>query len=156
MAKQYFACIGQPRRYKVLSREIAYHGTTMGALAITGLPDLKAPFEPLPPGGVRVPNTNFYRAPGFVADDVTAFGRWAADEIERAILREGPESVAAVYLEAGAELRWLLPAAARLLRAGPRDLRSLRGAARLRRGHLRVRAGSATTSARSATATSRT
>ena len=99
MAKQYFACIGQPHRYKVLSREIAYHGTTMGALAITGLPDLKAPFEPLPPGGVRVPNTNFYRAPGFVADDVTAFGRWAADEIERAILREGPESVAAVYVE---------------------------------------------------------
>ncbi len=99
MAKQYFKAIGQPGRYKVLSREIAYHGTTMGALAITGLPDLKAPFEPLPPGGVRVPNTNFYRAPGFVADDVTAFGRWAADEIERAILREGPESVAAVYVE---------------------------------------------------------
>jgi hypothetical protein len=99
LAKQYFATIGQPGRYKVLSREIAYHGTTMGALAITGLPSLKAPFEPLPPGGVRVPNTNFYRAPGFVADDLTAFGRWAADEIERAILREGPESVAAVYLE---------------------------------------------------------
>jgi adenosylmethionine-8-amino-7-oxononanoate aminotransferase len=48
---------------------------------------------------VRVPNTNFYRAPGFVAEDRAAFGRWAADEIERAILREGPESVAAVYLE---------------------------------------------------------
>jgi adenosylmethionine-8-amino-7-oxononanoate aminotransferase len=46
-----------------------------------------------------VPNTNFYRAPGFVADDIHAFGRWAADEIERAILREGPDSVAAVYLE---------------------------------------------------------
>jgi adenosylmethionine-8-amino-7-oxononanoate aminotransferase len=99
MAKQYFKTIGQPGRYKVLSREIAYHGTSMGALAITGLPDIKTPFEPLPPGGVRVPNTNFYRAPGFVADDVTAFGRWAADEIERAILREGPESVAAVFLE---------------------------------------------------------
>jgi adenosylmethionine-8-amino-7-oxononanoate aminotransferase len=99
MAKQYFAITGQPRRYKVLSREIAYHGTSMGALAITGLPDIKAPFEPLPPGGVRVPNTNFYRAPEFVAHDLTAFGRWAADEIERAILREGPESVAAVYLE---------------------------------------------------------
>ena len=99
MAKQYFKTIGQPSRYKVLSREIAYHGTSMGALAITGLPDIKTPFEPLPPGGVRVPNTNFYRAPGFVADDMTAFGRWAADEIERAILREGPESVAAVYLE---------------------------------------------------------
>jgi adenosylmethionine-8-amino-7-oxononanoate aminotransferase len=99
MAKQYFKLTGQPSRYKVLSRSIAYHGTTHGALAITGLPDIKYPFEPLPPGGVRVPNTNFYRAPAFVADDEVAFGQWAADEIERAILREGPESVAAVYLE---------------------------------------------------------
>jgi len=99
MAKQYFKTIGEPGRFKVLSREIAYHGTSLGALAITGLPPLKTPFEPLPAGGVRVPNTNFYRAPGFVADDATAFGRWAADEIERAILREGPDSVAAVYLE---------------------------------------------------------
>jgi hypothetical protein len=99
MAKQYFKLTGQPTRYKVLSRSIAYHGTTHGALAITGLPDIKMAFEPLPAGGVRVPNTNFYRAPSFVADDVTAFGQWAADEIERAILREGPESVAAIYLE---------------------------------------------------------
>src|SRR5215510_5573836 len=99
LAKQYFRAIGQPSRFKVLSRAIAYHGTSMGALAVTGLPDIKTPFEPLPPGGVRVPNTNFYRAPGFVADDLTAFGRWAADEIERAILREGPDSVAAVFLE---------------------------------------------------------
>jgi len=99
LAKQYFKAIGEPSRYKVLSREIAYHGTSMGALAITGLPDIKAPFEPLPPGGVRVPNTNFYRAPEFVADDLTEFGKWAADEIERAILREGPESVAAVFVE---------------------------------------------------------
>jgi adenosylmethionine-8-amino-7-oxononanoate aminotransferase len=99
LAKQYFKAIGQPARYKVLSRYIAYHGTSMGALAITGLPGIKEPFEPLPPGGVRVPNTNFYRAPEFVADDLTAFGVWAADEIERAILREGPESVAAVFLE---------------------------------------------------------
>jgi hypothetical protein len=99
LAKQYFKLTGQPERYKVLSRDIAYHGTSMGALAITGLADIKYPFEPLPPGGVRVPNTNFYRAPDFVADNITDFGRWAADEIERAILREGPESVAAVYLE---------------------------------------------------------
>jgi adenosylmethionine-8-amino-7-oxononanoate aminotransferase len=98
LAKQYFKLTGQPTRYKVLSRDIAYHGTSMGALAITGLADIKYPFEPLPAGGVRVPNTNFYRAPLF-ADDKAAFGQWAADEIERAILREGPESVAAVYLE---------------------------------------------------------
>jgi adenosylmethionine-8-amino-7-oxononanoate aminotransferase len=99
LAKQYFKAIGQPGRYKVISREIAYHGTSMGALAVTGLASIKAPFEPLPPGGVRVPNTNFYRAPEFVAADLDAFGRWAADEIDRAIEREGPESVAAVFLE---------------------------------------------------------
>jgi len=99
LAKQYFKSVGQPARYKVISRDIAYHGTSMGALAITGLADIKMPFEPLPPGGVRVPNTNFYRAPEFVAHDLAAFGRWAADEIERAIAREGPESVAAVFIE---------------------------------------------------------
>jgi adenosylmethionine-8-amino-7-oxononanoate aminotransferase len=99
LAKQYFKTIGQPSRYKVLSRDIAYHGTSMGALAVTGLPGIKEPFEPMVPGGVRVPNTNFYRAPGFVASDLKAFGRWAADEIGRAIEREGPDSVAAVFLE---------------------------------------------------------
>jgi adenosylmethionine-8-amino-7-oxononanoate aminotransferase len=99
LAKQYYKAIGQPGRCKVLSRAIAYHGTSMGALAITGLPGIKSPFEPLPAGGVRVPNTNFYRAPDFVADDEAAFGLWAADEIERAILREGEDSVAAVFVE---------------------------------------------------------
>jgi adenosylmethionine-8-amino-7-oxononanoate aminotransferase len=99
LAKAYFKQKGEPSRYKVLSRELAYHGTSMGALAVTGLSAIKPDFEPLPPGGVRVPNTNFYRAPGFVAHDLGQFGIWAADEIERAILREGAESVAAVYLE---------------------------------------------------------
>jgi adenosylmethionine-8-amino-7-oxononanoate aminotransferase len=98
LARQYFRATGQPGRYKVLSRDIAYHGTTMGALSITGLPSIKEPFEPLVPGSVRVTNTNFYRAPEH-GDDLAAFGRWAADDIERHILMEGPESVAAVFLE---------------------------------------------------------
>jgi len=98
LARQYFRAIGQPGRFKVISRDIAYHGATMGALSITGLPAIKNVFEPLVPGSIRVPNTNFYRAPEH-GDDIVAFGRWAADEIERAILREGAESVAAVYLE---------------------------------------------------------
>jgi len=98
LARQYFRVVGQPSRYKVISRDIAYHGTTMGALSITGIPALKTPFEPLVPGAVKVANTNFYRAPYF-ADDAAAFGRWAADEIARAIEMEGPETVAAVYLE---------------------------------------------------------
>jgi adenosylmethionine-8-amino-7-oxononanoate aminotransferase len=98
LARQYFRAIGQPNRYKVLSREIAYHGSTLGALSITGLPSIKEPFEPLVPGSVRVANTNFYRAPEH-GDDLIAFGVWAADDIERHILMEGPESVAAVFLE---------------------------------------------------------
>src|ERR1700729_3457273 len=63
LARQYFSLIGQPERTKVISRYIAYHGTTMGALSINGVTAIKNIFEPLPPGGVRVPNTNFYRAP---------------------------------------------------------------------------------------------
>ncbi|MGA8726321.1 MAG: aspartate aminotransferase family protein [Acidimicrobiales bacterium] len=98
LARQYFRLTGQPDRVKVISRNIAYHGTTMGALSITGLANIKTPFEPLVPGAIKVPNTNFYRAKYF-ADDLEAFGRWAADTIEQAILIEGPETVAAVFLE---------------------------------------------------------
>jgi adenosylmethionine-8-amino-7-oxononanoate aminotransferase len=100
LAKAYFKRIGEPTRYKVLSREYAYHGTSMGALAVTGLSAIKHDFEPLPAGGIRVPNTNIYRAPDFASGwSEEQFGVWAADEIERAILREDPESVAAVFLE---------------------------------------------------------
>jgi adenosylmethionine-8-amino-7-oxononanoate aminotransferase len=99
VAKQYFRLTGRPGKYKVISRAIAYHGTTQGALSITGVPPFKAPFEPLVPGSVRVPNTNFYRAPEFVADDEKAFGRWAADQVEQAILMEGADAVAAVFVE---------------------------------------------------------
>ena len=99
VAKQYFRLTGRPGKYKVISRAIAYHGTTQGALSITGVPPFKAPFEPLVPGSVRVPNTNFYRAPEFVADDEKAFGRWAADQVEQAILMEGADTVAAVFVE---------------------------------------------------------
>ncbi len=98
LARQYFRVTGQPDRVKAISRNIAYHGTTMGALSITGLPSIKTPFEPLVPGAVKVPNTNFYRARYF-ADDLDTFGQWAADAIEQAILIEGPETVAAVFLE---------------------------------------------------------
>jgi len=99
LAKQYFKIIGQPMRHKVISRSIAYHGTTQGALSITGIPFAKMPFEPLVPGGVKVPNTNFYRAPQHVAHDEKEFGLWAANRIEEAIMFEGPETVAAVFLE---------------------------------------------------------
>ena len=98
LAKQYFKLTGKPGKHKVISRAIAYHGTTQGALSITGLPELKAPFEPLVPSTFRVPNTNIYRAP-IHGDDPVVFGRWAADQIDVAIENEGADTVAAVFLE---------------------------------------------------------
>jgi adenosylmethionine-8-amino-7-oxononanoate aminotransferase len=93
LAKAYHAARGQPRRHKLIARQLAYHGTSMGALSATGLPPLREPFEPLTPGGLHVPNTNSYRW----QEDRDAL--WAADAIEEAILFEGPGTVAAVILE---------------------------------------------------------
>lgn len=98
LAKQYYKLVGKPTKHKVISRAVAYHGTPQGALSITGIPAAKEPFEPLVPSTVRVPNTNFYRAAEH-ADDIVAFGRWAADRIAEAIEFEGPDTVAAVFLE---------------------------------------------------------
>lgn len=102
LAKNYFKLVGKPMKHKVISRAIAYHGTTQGALSITGLPLLKQQFEPLVPSTFRVPNTNWYRAdqhPGFGGGTIDEFGRWAADQIAVAIEDEGPDTVAAVFLE---------------------------------------------------------
>ncbi|AZZ51183.1 aspartate aminotransferase family protein [Rathayibacter festucae DSM 15932] len=98
LAKHFWKLQGKPGKHKVISRSVAYHGTPQGALAITGIPAMKAMFEPIVPGGFRVPNTNFYRAPQH-GDDLEAFGVWAADRIEEMIEFEGPETVAAVFLE---------------------------------------------------------
>jgi adenosylmethionine-8-amino-7-oxononanoate aminotransferase len=116
LAKQYFKLTGKPTKHKVISRAIAYHGTPQGALSITGLPGMKAPFEPLVPSTFRVPNTNYYRhgsqtrhqmdtviphddAETGAPDDYYAFGQWAANRIAEAIEFEGPDTVAAVFLE---------------------------------------------------------
>ena len=96
LARQYFKAVGQPDRTKVISRDLAYHGTTMGALSITGLPAIKEPFEPLVPGAVKVRHTSSFRS-GHDFDE-----EWAeicARDIEDRILMEGPDTVAAVYLE---------------------------------------------------------
>src|SRR3954466_15784353 len=85
LACSYHRARGEPSRVKVIARELAYHGTTFGALSATGLPSVRMPFEPLMPGGCHVPHTDLYRAPE---------GRdplWAADAIEERIRFEGPE-----------------------------------------------------------------
>ena len=101
LAKQYWKLMGKPMKHKVISRYVAYHGTPQGALAITGIPAMKSMFEPLVPGGFRVPNTNYYRAEemGFPGGTEEEFGQWAANRIEEMIEFEGPETVAAVFLE---------------------------------------------------------
>jgi adenosylmethionine-8-amino-7-oxononanoate aminotransferase len=93
LARAFHRINGEQARTKIVARELAYHGTTMGALSVTGLPSLKESFEPLVPGACHVANTNALRWPA---------GRdplWAADAIEERIVAEGPGTVAAVILE---------------------------------------------------------
>jgi len=93
LARAYHQRTGNPRKHKFITREVAYHGTTLGALAATGIPALRTDFEPLVPGGFQVPNTNSYHWP---ADRDPL---WAADQIEEKILYEHPDTVAAVLME---------------------------------------------------------
>jgi adenosylmethionine-8-amino-7-oxononanoate aminotransferase len=93
LARQYHRLNGDAQRTKIISREIAYHGTTFGALSITGITPLRTPFEPLVPGAYHAPNTNSYRWPE-ERDPL-----WAAEEIEHVIEFQDPETVAAVILE---------------------------------------------------------
>jgi adenosylmethionine-8-amino-7-oxononanoate aminotransferase len=93
LVRQYHKLTGNPLKTKTISRQTAYHGTTMGALSITGISAARRPFEPLVPGGCHVPPTNLYRLPrGHRPEDL-------AEAIRDRILFEGPETVAAVFLE---------------------------------------------------------
>lgn len=97
LARQYFHAVGQPQRTKVISRNLAYHGTTMGALSITGLDEFKHMFEPLVPGAIKVANTQDF-AP-LHRDDPEAWSAAAAGAIEDAIVANGADTIAAVFLE---------------------------------------------------------
>jgi adenosylmethionine-8-amino-7-oxononanoate aminotransferase len=93
LARNYHRMRGNGQKHKTIAREIAYHGTSLGALSATGITELRSQFEPLAPGGCHVPNTNVYRWP----EDRHPL--WAATAIEERIQFEGPETVAAVILE---------------------------------------------------------
>ncbi len=96
LARAFHAARGE-RRWKAVSRRLAYHGTTMGALSINGVPALRAPFEPLVPDVVHVRNTNRYHRPsGETEEQFTAF---LLDDLESAIVQAGPETVALVIME---------------------------------------------------------
>ncbi len=96
LARQYHQARGE-RRWKAVSRRLAYHGTTMGALSINGIAALRAPFEPLVPDVIHVRNTNRYHRPaGETEEEFTAF---LLEDLDSAIVQEGPETVAMVIME---------------------------------------------------------
>ena len=156
LAKQYFKLTGKPTKHKVISRAVAYHGTPQGALSITGIPAAKETFEPLVPGapqGAQHQHVPRPRAPARRREGLRPLGRRPHRRGHRV---RGPRLGRGRLPRAGAELRRLLPAAGRLLRAGPRDLRRVRRAARLRRGRSAPSAGSARCSRARTSATSPT
>ena len=97
LARQYWRTQGKPDKTKVISRDLAYHGTTMGALSITGLPSIKEPFEPLVPGTLKAVNTYRYRCE--LCSEADSCNLGCANDIEEIILREGADTIAAIFLE---------------------------------------------------------
>jgi adenosylmethionine-8-amino-7-oxononanoate aminotransferase len=96
-ARYYWGALGRPEKFKIAALELSYHGSTIGASSATGVPEFSEVFGPRQPGFLHVPAPYPYR---FKTDrtDVTP-GVAAADLLEEAILREGPETVAAFIVE---------------------------------------------------------
>src|SRR5579859_388309 len=98
LARQYYYVRnGRHGKYKAIARRTAYHGTTMGALSINGIPELREPFEPLVPEVRHVSNTNRYHRPA--GETEAEFTRFLLDELEQTILDLGPETVCLVHME---------------------------------------------------------
>jgi adenosylmethionine-8-amino-7-oxononanoate aminotransferase len=95
-SREYFRLRGE-HRYKAIARDIAYHGTTMGALSINGLAGLRSSFEPLVPSVAHVTNTSRYRRPP--EETEAEFTKFLVDELAATIEREGPDTVAMVIME---------------------------------------------------------
>jgi len=84
-------------KYKAIARDIAYHGTTFGALSLNGVEPLRTPFKPLVPEVRHVSNTNrYHRPPEETEEEFTAF---LLDELERTIQEMGPETVCLIHME---------------------------------------------------------
>ena len=96
LARQYHLHRGE-RRYKAIARNVAYHGTTMGALSINGIPALRAPFEPLVPGVFHVRNTNRYHRP--LDETEEQFTQFLLEDLEETMCAEGPDTIAMVIME---------------------------------------------------------
>ncbi len=96
VARSYWKIRGYPKKTKVISRQWGYHGVTLAAMSATGIPSYWPLFEPRVPGFLQIPSPYPYR---YKAPPGTSPGVAAADELEAAILREGPETVAMFLAE---------------------------------------------------------
>ena len=96
LARSYWKIRGYPTKTKVISREWGYHGLTLAAMSATGISSYWPLFEPRVPGFLQIPSPYPYRyeAPAGVSPGVAA-----ADELEQAILKEGPETIAMFLAE---------------------------------------------------------
>jgi adenosylmethionine-8-amino-7-oxononanoate aminotransferase len=97
LSRQYWKLMGRPGKTKVISRYLAYHGTSIGALSLTGVPGIKTPFEPLMPGAVKVQTP--YRFRCHDCQQLESCTLRCADDLALRIEMEGPDSVAAVFME---------------------------------------------------------
>jgi adenosylmethionine-8-amino-7-oxononanoate aminotransferase len=96
-ARYYWITQGKTEKTKIISRDHAYHGVTMGAMSATGIPAFWPMFGGKLPGFIHIPSPYPYR---FVSDDLSVSpGVAAANLLERAILAEGAGTVAAFIAE---------------------------------------------------------
>jgi adenosylmethionine-8-amino-7-oxononanoate aminotransferase len=97
MARYYWKLKGKPDKTKVISRVWGYHGVTLAAMCATGINSYWPMFEPRIPGFIHIPCPDPYRYK--TSDGKSSIGIAAANELEQAILAEGPETVAMFIAE---------------------------------------------------------
>ncbi|HZV74978.1 MAG TPA: aspartate aminotransferase family protein [Conexibacter sp.] len=97
VAREHYLARGEPRRTKAIARNVAYHGVSLGALALTGVPAFKEPFGPPAIDVTHVSNTNAFRAHD--GDDPAALCARLLAELRDAIEAAGPDEVAMVIAE---------------------------------------------------------
>jgi adenosylmethionine-8-amino-7-oxononanoate aminotransferase len=96
-ARFYWKAVGKPDKTKIIARRRGYHGLTLAAMSATGISTFWPMFEPRVPGFVHIDAPDPYR---FVSDDpAVSIGIAAANQLERAIQDEGPDTVAAFIAE---------------------------------------------------------
>jgi putrescine aminotransferase len=97
LIRSYHKLRGQPQKKKILSRTFSYHGVTLATSSLTGLPTVYEPFDLPLPGFIHVPGPHPY---GYNSPmDAEAFARWCLEETSRIIREEGPETIAAMFVE---------------------------------------------------------